>query len=279
MERIKIIAEIGINHNGDLEIAQQLIDMAKDCGCDLVKFQKRTVEEVYTKEFLNSPRESPWGITQRDQKNGLEFDVLGYRVIDNHCRNRGISWFASAWDRTSLEFLSQFHLHYNKVASAMLAYPEFLRDVARQRKHTFVSTGMSTVGMLDEAVQIFREEGCPFELMHCVSIYPCPDDRANLRRIGHLRTRYNCPVGYSGHEAGVALSVAAAGMEITSLERHITLDRTMYGSDQSASLEPNGLRQLVESVRKVEHALGSGQIEMDPLELPIAAKLRERQSI
>lgn len=274
-----VIGEIGINANGDVGIAKQLIDVAKDAGCDAIKFQKRTVEKVYTKEFLDSPRESPWGKTQRDQKNGLEFGTREYQEIDEYCRSLKIPWFASAWDMKSLEFLKEFNCKYNKVASAMLAYPEFLEAVARQYRYTFISTGMSDINMLDRAVRIFRNVGCPFELMHCVSVYPCPDDKVNLSRIRTLRERYRCRVGYSGHEVGVAISVAAAGMGITSLERHITLDRTMYGSDQAASLEPNGLRQLVESVRKVEKALGDGRIEMDAIEAPVAAKLRERETL
>lgn len=274
-----IIAEIGINHNGDLNIAKQLIDVAKEAGCDAVKFQKRTVEKVYTKEFLDSPRESPWGNTQRDQKNGLEFSMRQYQEIDTYCQQVGIPWFASAWDMESLEFLKAFNLRYNKIASAMLVYPDFLEAVARQYRYTFISTGMSDINILDRTVKIFQDTGCPFELMHCVSVYPCPDDKVNLKRINTLRDRYRCRVGYSGHEAGVAISVAAAGMGIDSLERHITLDRTMYGSDQAASLEPNGLRQLVESVRKVEKALGDGRIDMDPIEAPVAAKLRERKTL
>ena len=274
-----IIAEIGINHCGDVEIAKRLIYVAAEADCDAVKFQKRSVEDVYTKEFLDSPRESPWGKTQRDQKNGLEFNQKEYEQIDEHCRKLDIDWFASAWDMKSLTFLSAFDLRYNKIAAAMLVYPDFVEAVARQYRYTFISTGMSDIGILDNVVGIFREVGCPFELMHCVSVYPCPDDKVNLSRINTLRERYRCRIGYSGHETGVAISVAAAGMGIASLERHITLDRTMYGSDQAASLEPNGLRQLVESVRKIEKALGDGRIEMNPIEAPVAAKLRERKTL
>ena len=273
---IKIIAEIGINANGDIGIAKRMIDMAKECGCDLVKFQKRSIEVVYTKEFLDRPRESPWGKTQRDQKRGLEFSPEHYQEIDRHCTQVGIPWFASAWDLESQRFLRSLDLPYNKIASAMLVDLELVRMVAEQKVPTFISTGMSNEKILDTVVEIFNAENCPFELMHCVSAYPCPDDKVNLRRIDTLRQRYRCDVGYSGHENGVAISCAAVGMGITSLERHITLDRTMYGSDQAASLEPNGLRNLVASVRKIEQAMGTGHLDMADVEVPMAKKLRER---
>ena len=273
---IKIIAEIGINANGDIGIAKRMIDMAKECGCDLVKFQKRSIEVVYTKEFLDRPRESPWGKTQRDQKRGLEFSPEQYQEIDRHCTQVGIPWFASAWDLESQRFLRSLDLPYNKIASAMLVDLELVRMVAEQKVPTFISTGMSNEKILDTVVEIFNAENCPFQLMHCVSAYPCPDDKVNLRRIDTLRQRYRCDVGYSGHENGVAISCAAAGMGITSLERHITLDRTMYGSDQAASLEPNGLRNLVVSVRKIEQAMGTGHLDMADVEVPMAKKLRER---
>lgn len=271
---IFVIAEIGINHNGSLDIAKELIDVAKDAGADAVKFQKRTIDLVYTKEMLDSPRESPWGTTQRQQKEGLEFGFDDYKEIDRYCRAKGIEWFASAWDLESQKFLRQFDLRYNKIASAMLVYEPLLRMVAEEKKHTFISTGMSKSDHLDRAVAIFREAGCPFELMHCVSTYPMTDEDANLNRINTLRGRYGVDVGYSGHEVGLAVSYAAAAMGITSLERHITLDRVMYGSDQSASVEPNGFRQLVSAVRKIEQAMGDGALEMHPKEASMAAKLR-----
>ncbi|HOP85256.1 MAG TPA: N-acetylneuraminate synthase family protein [Syntrophorhabdaceae bacterium] len=271
---IFIIAEIGINHNGDIEIAKKLIDVAKDAGADAVKFQKRTIDLVYSKEFLDSPRESPWGHTQRAQKEGLEFGLKEYQEIDRYCKEKGIEWFASAWDIESLRFLRQFNLRYNKVASAMIVYEEFLKEVASEGKYTFISTGMSKVEDIDKAVEIFRSAGCPFELMHCVSTYPMDDEDANLRRIITLRERYKCNVGYSGHEVGLAVSYAAAALGITSLERHITLDRAMYGSDQAASVEPAGFRMLVGAIRKIEKAMGTGEINMHPKEVPIAKKLR-----
>lgn len=271
---IFIIAEIGINHNGDVEIAKELIKVAKDAGCDVVKFQKRTIDIVYSKELLDSYRESPWGKTQRDQKEGLEFNLDEYREIDRYCKAIGIDWFASAWDLESQKFLRHFNCKYNKIASAMLLYEPLLKEVALERKHTFISTGMSMSVHIDKAVEIFRAAGCPFELMHCVSTYPMDDEDANLNCIKTLRDRYKCNVGYSGHEVGLAISYAAAAFGITSLERHITLDRAMYGSDQAASVEPMGLRTLVGSVRKIEKAIGDGVVTIREKEIPISKKLR-----
>jgi len=269
-----IIAEAGINHNGDLGIAKQLIDMAADAGADAVKFQKRTIDRVYTREFLDAPRESPWGKTQRAQKEGLEFGEAQYREIDRYCKERKIQWFASAWDVDSQRFLRKFELEYNKIASPMIVSPELLGEVASEGRHTFISTGMSSERDIDRAVVIFTKKKCPFELMHCVSTYPMEDEDANLRRIVTLRERYKCNVGYSGHEVGLAVSYAAVARGATSLERHITLSRAMYGSDQSASVEPAGFRQLVGAVRKIHEALGDGSIQMNPKEIPIAKKLR-----
>lgn len=271
---IFIIAEIGINHNGDMNIAKELIKVAKDAGCDAVKFQKRTIDLVYTKELLDSLRESPWGKTQRAQKEGLEFGLKEYKEIDKYCAELGIEWFASAWDTESQKFLKQFDSKYNKIASAMLIHADLLREVASEKKHTFISTGMSDIKIIDRAVEIFRSAECPFELMHCVATYPMDDEDANLNCIKSLRERYKCNVGYSGHEVGLAVSYAAAALGISSLERHITLDRAMYGSDQAASLEPAGLRMLVGAVRKIEKAMGDGKIDVHPKEAPIAKKLR-----
>ena len=271
---IFIIAEIGINHNGDIGIAKKLVDVAVDAGADAVKFQKRTIEAVYTKEMLDSPRESPWGTTQREQKEGLEFDARDYWEVDTYCKAKGIAWFASAWDMKSQHFLRQFDLRYNKIASAMIVDEDLLKEVAQERKHTFISTGMTEYAQIDRAVTIFKEADCPFELMHCVSTYPMDDEDANLSCIKTLRDRYQCDIGYSGHEVGLAVSYAAAAMEITSLERHITLDRAMYGSDQAASVEPAGFRQLVGAIRKIEQAMGNGKRTINIKEIPIAQKLR-----
>lgn len=272
---ILFVAEVGINHNGDMEICKELIDVAVDAGCDAVKFQKRDINLVYTQEFLDSPRESPWGKTQRAQKEGLEFGREDYQEIDRYCNEKGIKWFASAWDTNSQEFLRQFDCQYNKIASAMIVHKDLLHMVAEEGKHTFISTGMSNYDDIQRAVDIFRKANCPFELMHTVSTYPMKDEDANLRVIETLRNRYGCNVGYSGHEVGLAISYAAAAMGITSLERHITLDRAMYGSDQSASIEPSGLRQLVGAVRKIEKAMGDGEKRVIDAEIPIARKLRE----
>lgn len=271
---IFIIAEIGINHNGEVDIAKQLIDVAKIGGADAVKFQKRTIDLVYTKKMLDSPRESPWGKTQREQKEGLEFGLDEYKEIDAYCKQKGIEWFASAWDLESQKFLQQFGCKYNKIASAMIVYEDLVKEVALEKKHTFISTGMTEFNQIDRAVEIFREENCPFELMHCISTYPMDDEDANLNRIKTLRDRYKCDVGYSGHEVGLAVSYGAAALGITSLERHITLDRAMYGSDQAASVEPMGFLQLVGAVRKIEKAMGNGNMTMNNKEIPIAKKLR-----
>ncbi len=275
MSKVFIVGEIGINHNGDIDIAKQLIDLSADIGLDAVKFQKRTIDLVYSQEMLAGERESPWGTTQREQKEGLEFSKNEYSEIDSYCKSKNIEWFASAWDTESQLFLREFDCNYNKVASAMIVHHELLELIAEEKKHTFISTGMSTLDDIEKAVDIFKKHECPFELMHTISTYPMNDQDANLNIINTLRDTFKCNVGYSGHETGVAISVAATAMGITSLERHITLDRSMYGSDQSASLEPAGLRNLVGSVRKVSDAMGNGIKTVIDAEIPIAEKLRE----
>jgi len=271
---IFIIAELGINHNGQLEIAKQLIEVAREAGCDAVKLQKRTIDLVYSKEQLDQPLQSPWGTTRREQKLGLEFGQKEYAEIDRYCRELGIEWFASAWDLESLKFLDQFDLKYSKVASAILVDTGMLKAIAGRGKHTFISTGMSTFSEIDHAVDVFRRAKCSFELMHCVATYPMNDADANLNCIHTLKERYKCNVGYSGHEVGLAVSYAAAALGISSLERHVTLGRSMYGSDQAASVEPGGLRTLVGAVRKIEQAMGDGQKRLNKNEIPIAKKLR-----
>ena len=271
-----IVAEIGINHNGDIEIAKELIKVAKESGCNAVKFQKRNIDKVYSEEFLNSYRDSPWGKTQRDQKNGLEFDLKQYQEIDSYCKDQQIEWFVSAWDISSQLFINDnFKCNYNKVASAMNVHKKLMELIASEGKHTFISTGMSSIDEIEVMVEIFEKQNCSFELMHTVSTYPMRDEDANLKMISTLKNRYKVNVGYSGHEVGLAVSYAACAFEITSLERHITLDRAMYGSDQSASVEPNGLRMLVGAVRKIEKALGDGEKKIIEDEVPIAKKLRE----
>lgn len=273
-DHVYIIGEIGINHNGDLDIARQLIDMAKRCGCDAVKFQKRTLDIVYTQELLDSPRESPWGTTQREQKEGLEFDEAGYDEIDRYCREVGIEWFASAWDIPSQKFMRKYDLKHNKVASAMVTHPDFLEVVAEEGKKTFLSTGMCTWEEIDCAVAIFKKYDCPVVLLHTVSEYPAPDEVLNIACMLTLRQRYGLPVGYSGHESSVSPSVIAATLGAVAVERHITLDRAMYGSDQSASLEEPGLRNMVGMIRKIPVVLGDGEKRITKKEEGVAAKLR-----
>jgi N-acetylneuraminate synthase len=275
INNIYLIAEIGINHNGDLNIAKKLIDNAKNAKFDAVKFQKRTIEKVYSKELLDAPRVSPWGNTNRQQKEGLEFGFEEYKEIDNYCKHKKIDWFASAWDLESLIFLEQFNPKYQKIASAMIVDKNFLRAVAEKKKHTFISTGMSSLKNIQDAVDIFRKYNCPFELMHCVSTYPMNPADANLKTIPALKKMFNCNVGYSGHENGVAVSLAASFFDLSSLERHITLDRTMYGSDQVASLEFSGMKSLTSSLEKIAIALGENKLGfITEEEKIIALKLR-----
>ncbi len=269
-----IIAELGINHNGDISICKDLIDEASKAGCDAVKFQKRDIDLVYSKEYLASFRESPWGTTQREQKEALEFSESEFYEIDAYCKEKKIDWFASSWDINSQKFLRQFDCKFNKIASAMIVNYSLLELVAKEQKHTFISTGMSTFEDIEKAVEIFKKFNCPFELMHTVSTYPMKDEDANLKVIETLKNKFNCNVGYSGHESGLVVSYAAVAFGITSLERHITLDRAMYGSDQSASIEPNGLNQLVSGVRKIELSIGDGVKRIIKEEVPIAEKLR-----
>jgi N-acetylneuraminate synthase len=280
MKKPFLIAEIGINHNGDINIAKQLIDEAIMAGFDCVKFQKRDINLVYSEDILNIPRESPWGTTTREQKYGLEFGIKEYKEIDSYCKKKNIEWFASAWDLNSLEFLDSFDLKYNKIASAMIVDEIFLLNVAKKKKYTFISTGMSTIQNIDKAVKIFTEKNCPFELMHCVSTYPMLVEDANLITINALKKKYDCKVGYSGHEDGVAVSLAAASLGISSLERHITLSRSMYGSDQSASLEPRGMRELVATINIMIKAYGEERLgHITKEEEKIAKKLRAHLKI
>ena len=275
---IFITGEIGINHNGDMSICKKLIDVAADAGCNAVKLQKRDIDLVYSKEMLDSPRESPWGTTQREQKNGLEFNEDQYHEIDRHCKEKNIDWFASAWDTNSQKFLRQFDCNYNKVASAMIVHSELLKLIAEEKKHTFISTGMTRYEDIEKAINLFRAVDCPFELMHTISTYPMKAKDANLSMIKILRNKYQCDIGYSGHEVGLAVSYGAAALGITSLERHITLSRAMYGSDQAASVEPQGLRKLVSTVRTIESAMGNGEKRILDSEIPIAKKLRDRMN-
>ena len=270
-----LIAEIGINHNGDLAIAKKLIDAAVQAGFDAVKFQKRTIDKVYTQELLDSPRQSPWGTTQREQKEGLEFSLQDYQEIDHYCKELGIAWAASAWDVDAQYFLRQFNLPFNKVASAMLGNKPLLSAIAEERRKTFISTGMSTLEEIDQVIAVFREADCPFELMHCNSTYPMKDEEANLLCIPMLQKRYGCDIGYSGHETSlIKVCVTAVALGATSIERHITLDRTMYGSDQASSIESHSLVDFVEVVRAIPAILGNGEKTVSGKEVLIREKLR-----
>jgi N-acetylneuraminate synthase len=270
-----LIAEIGINHNGDMAIVKELIAGAANAGFDAVKFQKRTIDAVYTKEFLDGPRESQWGTTQRDQKAGLELNQQQYQEIAAMCTDFGIDWSASAWDVGAQKFLRDFDLPFNKVASAMLGHKPLLKEIVSEGRKTFISTGMATLDEIDEVVDLFKKANCPIELMHCNSTYPMNPEDANLLCIPALRERYGCDVGYSGHETSlVAVCISAVVLGATSMERHITLDRAMYGSDQAASVEVHALKKFVDTVRKVPLMLGTGKKNITEAEQAVRKKLR-----
>ena len=268
-------AEIGINHNGDLEIAKKLIDVTVEAGCDAVKFQKRAIEKVYSKAVLDTPRESPWGKTTREQKLGLEFEKAEYDIIDQYCKEKNIEWYASSWDIDSQLFLQNYNLKHNKVASAMLTNHKLLEVIAKERKPTFISTGMSTMDEIKDAVRIFEKYDCKFSLQHSNSSYPMKEEEANLNCITTLQKEFKCDVGYSGHEtSGYLICVSAVILGAKSIERHITLDRSMYGSDQAASLEPIGLKRVVNDIRRIEAILGDGEKRVWSSEIPVMKKLR-----
>tara|TARA_Y100000816_G_C26050954_1_gene551019 strand:+ start:124 stop:951 length:828 start_codon:yes stop_codon:yes gene_type:complete len=269
-----IIAEIGINHNGSLQIAKQLIDMAVTAGCDAVKFQKRTIDVVYDNETLSIPRESPWGNTTREQKEGLEFSLETYDEIDNYVRSKKIDWFASSWDLNSQKQMRKYNFKHNKIASAMITHEEFVDCVASEKKHTFISTGMTEYKHIENAIKIFESQKCDFTLFHTVSTYPTKDTDCNIKMINSLRENFKCKVGYSGHEVGILPSLLAVFMGASAVERHITLDRSMYGSDQSASLEFDGLKRLVRDIRALKEILGDGEKKFLEDEKNIAKKLR-----
>jgi len=272
---IYIIAEIGINHNGSIEIAKQMMKMAKECGCDAVKFQKRNLDIVIPKEEWYKKKDTLWGyIDYIDYKRHLEFGESEYDEINRYSKDIDIDWFASAWDLDSLEFLKKYDNKYNKVASAMLTNIPFIEAVAKQGKKTLISTGLSTIEDIDKAVNIFRDNNCPFILMHCVSLYPCPNDKLNLRMINTLRDRYNCEIGYSGHSPGILDSIVASLLGAKYIEKHITLESSMWGSDQSASLERKGLEYTIRDVRIMETILGDGKLNLSDKEKEIAKKLR-----
>ena len=257
-------------------MAKKLIDIAVDAGCDAVKFQKITVEKVYSKKVLDSLRDSPWGKTTRDQKVGLEFSLKQYDIINKYCKRKKIPWYLSCWDVDSQIQMRSFKTKYNKVASAMLLHKKLVKTIAEEGKYTFISTGMSTIKDIENVVKIFKKYKCAFELMHSHSCYPMPVKEANLRVIQTLEKKFGCKVGYSGHEAAsYVVSLVAVLLGATSIERHITLDRTMYGSDQAASLEPDGLRRFVRDIRTVDIVLGDGKKRIWESEVPAQKKLRE----
>ena len=271
---IYIIAEAGINHNGDIGIAKKLIDSAATIGCDAIKFQKRNIDKVYTQAFLAEPRNSPWGDTQRDQKLGLEFSNEQYLELALYAKEMKIDFSASAWDLDSLAFLETLQPPFHKVASAFITNENFLISVAKLGRPTFVSTGMCNFDAIDSAVKIFTKHNCPFMLMHTVSVYPAKLDSLNMRLIPVLEQRYGKPVGYSGHESNVSPTLCAAALGAKAIERHFTLDRTMYGSDQAASLEPDGMQRLVAGLRKYPAILGDGKKIFGSEEQAVAKKLR-----
>ena len=273
-KHVYIIAEIGINHNGSIEYAKELIDIAVSCNCDAVKFQKRDIDIVYGEELLSEYRESPWGTTQREQKEALEFSLDEYEQINKYCQDNSIDWFASSWDMESQTLMRKFNFPFNKIASAMTTNKSFVELVASEKKPTFVSTGMTEIEDIDWVVDIFRKYKCEIMLMHTVSTYPSLDQNLNLKCINTLRERYGLPVGYSGHEVGVSPSIIAASMGASAIERHITIDRAMYGSDQSASLEISGLRQLCDTLRKMPKIMGSSKKKIQLEEIKVANKLR-----
>ena len=271
----KIIAEIGINHNGDISMAKKLISMAKNCGCDYVKFQKRNPDICVPENQKKQMRETPWGyISYLDYKKKIEFSKDDYKIIDDYCKEQKIEWFASVWDLDSLKFIEQFNVSSHKIASALVTNLELLKEVAKCKKYTFISTGMCELEDIDKAVDIFKKANCEFELMHSVSTYPADEKDLNLSLINFYKKRYNCNVGYSGHEAGISPSVIAAALGASSIERHITLSRSLFGTDQSASVERRGLTELVTVIRKIPIVLGVPQKKMLDAEKPIAEKMR-----
>ena len=267
-----IVAEIGINHNGDLDTAKKLIAAAAVAGCDAVKFQKRTVEVVYTPEELARPRENPFGPTNGDLKYGLEFGYEQYQAIDEYCKLQNMLWFASAWDEASVDFLEQFNPPGYKIASASLTDDYLLKHHRQYHRPMIISTGMSTLEQIDRAVEILGPE--KLIILHCTSTYPSKLTELNLRTIQAFQERYGVPIGYSGHEIGLAPSLAALALGACMIERHLTLDRRMWGSDQKASIEPQEMMQLVKDIRAVESAMGDGIKRVYESEIPIMNKLR-----
>ena len=273
-KRHYLIAEIGINHNGSLDLAKQLITICKAVGYDAVKFQKRTIKDVYSPELLNSYRESPWGLTLRDQKEGLELTLDEYHSIDSFCKSLQIDWFVSCWDTNSQQLMRAFNTPYNKIASAMGTNLDFVQTIADEGKPTFASTGMMTLDDIDPIVSIFDQYSVPLILMHTVSTYPASNDDLNLLCIKTLRDRYGLPVGYSGHESSYQPTIIAACLGACVIERHVTIDNTMYGSDQSASLDASQSLAMINHIRQIPQTIGNGQKKFIQAEVEVARKLR-----
>ena len=269
-----ITAEIGTNHLGDIKIVKQLIDVAKIAGCDAIKFQKKDVDKIYSDEFLNSPLESPWGKTQRDMRMYREFSIKQIQEIDKYCKKKKILWYVSCWDIDSQLQMRRFKTKYNKIASAMLIHHKLLETIAKEKKYTFISTGMSTMKDIEKAVKIFRKYNCPFELLHCHSAYPMPLEEANLNMIPILKKKFRCKVGYSGHEKGMQITLAAVVLGVTSVERHITLDKYMYGSDQFISVNPMDLIKMCKIIRIIEKSMGDGKKTLREEERKVLNSLR-----
>ncbi len=275
--KVFVIAETGTNHMGDMKILKKIIDIAVETGCDAVKLQRKDVENIYTTEFLDSYLESPWGNTQRAMRLHREFSIKQLKEIDNYCKKKKIPWFVSCWDTKSQREMKQFKLKYNKVASAMLLHKELLEIIAKEKKHTFISTGMSNMRDISYAVKLFRKYKCPFTLMHAHSSYPMAEEEANLKLISILKKKFKCEVGYSGHEIGAtSVSIPAVMMGATVIERHITVDRTFYGHDQAASLEFEGIRRLVRDIRILEKLMGDGKKKIWNSEKENIKKLRQK---
>jgi N-acetylneuraminate synthase len=270
-----LIAEIGINHNGSIDLAKKLILLAKKYNFDCVKFQKRDLNICIPEHQKNILRDTPWGnISYFDYKKKIEFSIGDYKKIDKFCKTVGIKWFASSWDINSQKEMRLFKFKYNKIASAMITNVPFLEVVAKERKKTFISTGMCNIKTVEKTVKIFKKNKCPFVLLHCVSTYPCPEDQLNLNLIKTYKKKFKCDVGYSGHESTVSPSIIAVMMGATVLERHITLDRSMWGTDQSASLQAEGLKNLTSIIKKIPSILGDGVKRFGDEEKKISKKFR-----
>jgi N-acetylneuraminate synthase len=274
-----IVAEAGINHLGNIDLCKKLIDGAVFAGANIFKLQKRNVNSTYTKEELDKYRESPFGLTNRDLKEQLEFNEEEYDIIKKYCDLQKIDLMVSCWDLPSLEFMKKYNCKYNKVASARLGHEELLRAIAKERKYTFISTGMSTIQEIGHAINIFKEYDCSYELMSCNSTYPCSDEDLNLLTINTLKEVFNCKVGYSNHSPGIIPSVLAVVLGATSIEAHLSLDRSMYGSDQSSSIEINGFKKMVDYIKDAEKQLGDGRKVITPSEMKIREKLWRTEDV